>query len=343
MKKLLRSLRKNWIRVWLICAIGILSILAAYAAYTEVSSVKRVASTVSAMNVLFSSNSMDNPMRLKRMDSSATTSGDTVSWDVTVCNFDQNKPREPEERDITYTLNACLEVWANGEYIPVDSAYVSAHPELAQKLARYTIGMVADDANVEFTPESPTQLAGTTYSISGGLKGGVSSTDQFRVTIDKSDTQEENMTYVVHVTAMSNTGIELNGRLYGQQLVQDIATWNGKITDTNLGEHDFFNYLISGSGRGTVDLFWNPDKIEINQYFLDINAGIIKNSETNHGVITLPAGDADHPGWKKITLNVKSDECSRYELQLFKVPDPENSASYNVSSTFIDCKFNSVS
>ncbi len=326
-KKLLRSLRKNWIRVWLICAIGVLSILAAYAAYTEVSSVKRVASTVNSPAVLFSSNAMNDPQRFKRLDSS--------SWDVTVCNFDQNKPRVPEETDIEYDLEAYLEVLENdGTYTRITAAnYASYAASIgAEKLAKYTICKVSDDEGGEVTPTPTgigfTQAQPTVTFSSEGLKGGVSSTDKYRVTIDPSDLNADGARVFVCVTATRTTGTHttISGLLYGQKSLQDASTWTGRITDTDFttrSDYDFYNYLISGSGQGTVDVLWNPNKISINEFFLSIYGSdistnspvLITNDNTKYGSGQF---EGKYVGWKMITMNVNSAQCSRYEMQLFK-------------------------
>ena len=354
-KKLLRSLRRNWIRVWLICAIGFLSIFAVYAAYTEVSSVKRVVSMQNTPELLFSSNCMGTTLQLRRLA--------TDTYEITVCNYDQNKPDIFDEATITYTLNAYLQVLQNEERIDITdgSKYDIYNTALNGKLSKYTIKKVYDDADGNVDQSKEFDLGTVTFKGTENngeypgeqLAGGRSSTDRYQIKIDPADLTLDNAQVFIYVEAIQDSGSyqgeTLKGRLYGQKSSLQAAKWSGAITDTDFktrSDYDFYNYLISGSGAGTVDILWNPEMISINEYFLSIYGSDI----TTQTPVVIAANDAKYGssqfngkyvGWNMITLNVDSTALNRYELQLFKGQSFEAfPADYSDDNNdYIVCKF----
>lgn len=63
-------------------------------------------------------------------------------------------------------------------------------------------------------------------------------------------------------------------------------------TNANPTDYDGFNYEISiSSGEATAVLEWNPDVLEIDQFFLSTNN-------------LTPSSGITHSGWKQITMKM---------------------------------------
>ena len=338
MKKALKLLKKNWIRAWLIGVIVLSSMFAAYAAYTEVSSVKRVVSTVNMPALLFSSNCMNSPTQYRRLH--------TSSYEVMVCNYDQKTLTYATEV-LPYKIEFYME-YADGSgtnkritdsttYEGLSDAlkagyidYSTLPEDIKTKIAggAYTVRKTSGDEGADETVDAAATVfhftdpvtATKTYT-SQTLAGNHASTDKYTVTINNEDCTLPEAQLFIHAkaTKLDGSNYWIDGLLFGQETTSDAALWTGSITDTT-AEPDFFNYLITGSGKGTVEILWNPDKIDINKYFLNIYQSDLlpANVTVENAVTVIDSQAAEHPGWKKISLAVDSAERYRYELQLFK-------------------------
>ena len=366
MKKALKLLKKNWIRAWLIGVIVLSSMFATYAAYTEVSSVKRVVSTVNMPALLFSSNCMNSPTQYRRLH--------TSSYEVMVCNYDQKTLTYATE-DLTYKIEFYMEyadgsgenkrITDNATYrgLTNQAGYIDYNTlpdNIKNKIesGAYTIQKTSDD-----DPNGPVDAAETafcftdldtdtvvseiTYQNNQALAGNRASADKYTVTIHGDDPSEEEAKLFIHAkaTKLDGSNYWIDGLLFGQQTTSEAASWTGSITDT-AAEPDFFNYLITGSGKGTVEILWNPVKIDINKYFLNIyQSDLLPAYVTVEDAVTVIDSEAaEHPGWKKISLAVDSAERYRYELQLFKTAtfkDADLTAIKNANTVtnYIICNF----
>ena len=109
-----------------------------------------------------------------------------------------------------------------------------------------------------------------------------------------------------------------------QQVSDEQSTWRGSVqeelsaTDSEgnprVKDFDYYNYVVTGNGNGTVNIYWDPKKIEINKYVLEMNGWTIKDSDNT----------TDYNEWSMISFDVNSLQKSRYELQLYKVEDNSN-------------------
>lgn len=183
----------------------------------------------------------------------------------------------------------------------------------------------ADSANHYFT-------SGNNYSVnfsSQTLAPNVSSTDKFKVTVAASDLGKSDPDFYIHVWAVpsGNAYHTIHSRIFGGLASGNAASWQGSLKETNCAtvDYDFYNYIITGNGSGTVDILWNDDYFEANEFFFTELSGNsfvqsqpveIQSSDTKYG----SGSDNNLTGWKMITLNVDSlNDKSRYELQLYKV------------------------
>ena len=104
-------------------------------------------------------------------------------------------------------------------------------------------------------------------------------------------------------------------------------------------DYDFYNYIISGSGAGTVDILWDSDKFEINKFFFTSE---LSGVTFVGGLETISEGNAEYPsytGWQKVTINVNSLTKNRYELQLYKTQAGTSYTGKNAATNYIHCEF----
>lgn len=358
MNKMLNSIKKHWTRVWLVSVLLLAcGIFVAYAAYTEISSVKRVVSTISTPGELFSSNCMRKDISSRRLTSKEYT--------ITVCNFDQETPTTYNPSNITYTLYAELQIKQGDDYVPL-SEFVSSLPEgererYVTKASKYFITKTEDDENgtIEpletkgFTIESNFKV---TFDVDM-LASQKSSIDKYKVEVDEEDLNNTDTEFFIHVWAEPTVPANLSNieaRLYGAKTIADTGSWTGTFLETNCAtvDYDFYNYVITGSGVGTVDILWDAEKFEINQFFFNItlsgnefdggNSPV--NIETTDNKYGRDKYEGKYVGWKKVTLKVDSTSKNRYELQLYKTPSNSlTGVSYtgeNAATNFIACYFN---
>ena len=347
MKRLLKLMKKNWIRVWLVAVLVIGSAFAAYAAYTEVSAVKRVVSTTASPGQPFSSNCMTKEISSHRLESGALQ--------VTVCNYDQDFPGEYSTSEIKYILEAELRIKMNNGYKTFSEVRNLVSSDLynryVSKAANYWIYKSEDDQSGViqnagsgkrmFTEDNSFKvLYGTDgdESTYEALKARKSSTDVYTVRLDPADAENEDALFFVFVKAIPKGGAlyDLSARLYTNKSNEDKADWDGSILESisDTVDYDFYNYIITGSGIGSVDILWNKSKLEINKFFLQENSLSPETILASDATYGSTYGDGN---WKKVTIPVNSTVKSRYELQLYKVVKGELIAD---PRSYIVCVFN---
>ena len=360
MKKVLKTLKKHWISTWLVIAVLACGTFAAIAAYTEVSSVKRVVTTQSKPQTPFSSNCMRKGGSRKQMNTSAYT--------VTVCNYDQNFPGVFNQSQIDYTLTATLQLKIgdnNYSYAEMltefadDENFEAYKQKFAANAASYGIHKISDDVDGEIPGGTTAFSADTGYTISfsgQSLTQIVSSTDKFEVTIPDIPAGVENFTpeffVKVEAAASSPDGLgEMSTVLYRASNETVTTTWEGKLaeTDTKTVDYDFYNYILTGNGVGTIDIMWDPSKLAINEFFMNPLSG----NEFVGGATPVPVTvDGEDEEWNKLTLkvdptdtldasgNVTKKGKTRYEIQFYKT---EEEVSYtgdeNAAKNFIKMSY----
>ncbi len=382
MKKILAGLKKNWTRIWFI---SVLLLSAAsyvtYAVYKEVSSVKRVVSTTSAPGELFSSNCM-------RKDISSRALSSTNTFEITVCNYDQEKSLSYNPSQITYALFAELQVkYSDGEYYnmnnlknKIDEKYAAdaekteeeqaaaAAAEYAEYTSKvnnqYSIRKSEDDGTGVLSGGeryfTASANADDNYKISFSgetLAAGVSSTDRYIVSVSSSDLNKEDPDFYVRVWAAPNAPLTgISTRIFGAKSSEASSAWIGSLVESNCAsvDYDFYNYVITGSGAGEVDILWDSDVFEINSFFFSDLSG---NSFENATPVSIagtayantdgtPEATAYNNRWKMVTLQVDSlnkingkDIKNRYELQLYKKDPAQHLTGDNKASDFIRCEY----
>ena len=332
MEKIWRIIKKNWIRVWLIVITILCCMAVVFAAYTEVSSVKRVVSTTASPGAPFSSNCMHTTISSRRLTA--------TEFPVSVCNFDQDFPKDYCTTEIIYNMTAELKVKIDSDYYTIaelenlknnDTITDETYQAYLKKAVKYGICKLEDDKDGIVSEPWQMFSSDNSYKItysSDNLRPNRSSTDIFSIKIDEEDLRTDDTLFFVFVEAKPLSGVlsTLSARLYGTLTKEVEASWSGSILEQNCDtiDYDFYNYVITGSGIGKLDIYWDPTKVSVNKYFLEQNN------------LTAVDADSNHAGWKKITINVDSTKKNRYEFQLFKA---EKDSSFLSPSAYITCVF----
>ena len=289
--------------MWAVFLIILLSALllgfASYAAYTNLNSVKRVVSTQGLKGTPFSSNylnltaSSESSYSVKNIV--LPEGGAAVTFSIDVCNYVHNNPSKFNDNDINYT---------------------------------FTLTLVGLDA--ESTEGLKVVCGNTTYSFNNTgvcsinnqtLKGRKKSVNTYAVTVPASFVDKVKIQAVAEPDSESykHTGNYKLGRLFTfTNKSETAAGWTGRFAESTTENCDGFNYILSGQGKGTINLSWPPEHLEISKIFLDNN-----NLTANNG---------------SFTLNVDSDTINRYDIQFYKTetgsyPDMETVSGY-VTITF---------
>ncbi len=351
MKSICAFFKKNWITVWLTVTVAASAAFVTVASYTEVSSVKRVASTQSTPETLFSSNCMKYGGSRKQMS--------TGQYTVTVCNYDQNFPKVYNPAVVYYTFKAQLQLRVGDNYCSYDElddadkgnlsgeALAAAQAKFTENAAKYGIQMTADDDEriSDNTAYSFSQKASANYEViysNQSLAANVSSTDKFEVTIPGTDLNMITPEWFVYVEAkpVDSLLFTLYSRLYGATSEIVESTWKGELVENNTDtiDYDFYNYRLTGSSRGTIEVMWNPAWLEPNDFFFSSLAG----NQFSGSSTPTTFSDDKHTDWKKVTLIV-NNEKNQYELQFFKVKTQTSYTGDNDASNYIDYKFQASS
>lgn len=391
MNKILKTLRKHWTRAWLI-AILLMSggICVTYAVYTEVSSVKRVVSTQAAPVEMFSSNCMRPDISSRRL-SSAEYSVTVCNFDQdkptmynpSTISYTLHAELQVKQGD-NYTNMATYLTALNSEKTTLEaeknaldttaSDYADKNSELQAKIdaintkysdylakaALYSIYKTEDDATGTVTNPENSFTADNSFSVTlaaDSLAAQHSSVDKYKVKIDPDSINATNTDIYVHVWAVPTEPANLSTiatRLYGTAISESAATWSGSFNEQNCDtvDYDFYNYIITGSGAGTVDILWDPEKFEINQFFFNTSLSGVNfvdgSSPTTITVSDTKYGNGKdngkYVGWSKVTIRVDSMTKNRYELQLYKTKsDSLSGVTYtgeNAATKYIACFFN---
>lgn len=363
MKDVLRLFKKHWITVWLVVAVlAFLGTFISLSAYTEVSSVKRVVTTISAPKKLFSSNCMYEELYERRMPSN--------EYQVNVNNFDVNAPETPNSSMIQYTLTAELATKHNGTIKTYSQLCTelgdAATNALFSGATGYKIGKSQDNNlngntanptmteftsanNYKVTFNGPTTLGNTSVNYET-LPGGSTSTDKFKVEIPQAEFTRDDPEFYVYVKAVPVGDLSLSmihTNLYGSKMVVNTAAWSGNLAESSTLtlDYDFYNYIITGSGSGKLDILWDPAWFEIDDFFFNSSLSGVTFDEScldrENNVVAGTVSSGTYNGWKKVTIVVNStgpSAKSRYEMQLYKVQPNTPYTGANNAANHIHCE-----
>lgn len=349
LKKTAKKIGKSWITLWLIISVAVLSAVIGYATYTGVNTVKRVVSTKAGGGLLFSSNYMTTGTltSIEYGNYSDFCDPDTgvplatnPEYILTVCNYSQgDKATWYTSSDIQYTIKA--ELFLSDRYTAEEAAE-AGDPDLEGTHKRPSSTQLGDKkfglrhhGDSEYTyftaGEGLTIDLPTTYSLSKAT----TSSDEFDILIDKSELLNISPSFWIKITATPGSIIGgevelIDGYVGACKNASGEASWTGVIGDENYSttDYDAYNYIISGSGKGTFYFAWDDSKVRPNEFSLlnygsgstPIPTAVVSSwtGYTQYG----PSGPTSVTGddtWKCITLEVDSSVLARYEFQLYKM------------------------
>ncbi|MCR5368872.1 hypothetical protein [Eubacterium sp.] len=346
MNKLFRKLKKNWITIWLLVAAVSACVFVVYASYTGIYSVKRVVSTTASSGILFSSNSMQTYTGDAIPSRHITTSqgSGNYTYNLTVCDFAQSDPltRYVSEGGIPYTLTAQLCVKVNGNYYPVNDTTNVTEAIRTDAVGRgFSIRYVSDGGD-DVTADTAVNSLGSgdvvTFSsqlIRSQVTGNAipNGTNKYAIIFDGYELGENQIIdYYVKVMAQPTNGDasleDIACYLYLTKSVTTDSAWSGRLLETgNTSGYDAYNYILEGSGSGTVTIRWNSSFIDVSEIFL------AQNGLTSQ-VVTETA-DTNGYIWKHFELEVGST-TNRYEIQLYK---NNKDGEYSNVSNYISCSY----
>ena len=347
-KKILNVLKKHWPLIWLVCAaIGVGSFIA-LADYTGLTSVKRVASTVAAPGELFSSNVMRSAVSNHRITSSEYT--------VTVCNYEQDNPSVFNSLDITYTLEAEINVFYDGHYLTMAELaanYPTAYTSYLSKFSgrTYSIKQTMENGTPILDPQEIVFNSGNNYKATFDTKKltkDLFSTGNFMVKFDLAELQNTTPEFYIHVKATPTGGSvqEIEGRIYAVESSSEASAWQGVFQEefVSTTDYDFYNYIISGNGTGIVEITWNPAKFALNPFFFSSAAGNSFETYTDAegGVLSYDGKVLTKDGVSKTRLKVNSGIQNRYEIQLYKTEITSSYTGANDANNHISCSFTAI-
>lgn len=296
---------KKYIMLICVSAVSIvLIVLSISAAYTNVNKVKRVISTQGGGGTPFSSNylnlrnSSDSSYDIKRI----SFSGSEKNFDITVSNFVHNNPSIINEHDITYRMIFTL-VNASDNTTVITNNY--------------------DGFSVKIGEQAQTITNGVCTISDQTLGGKQSSTNTYDITVPKSfiNTVNIKVEAVPDEQSYNYTDQKKLARIFTFSEYSERTTkWTGYFSETTVEGYDAFNYIITGQGKGTITLIWNPTQLEINKVFLDTNN--IDESSTGNN--------------KQMVFSVDSDKKSQYNIQFYKTA---NGTYTNIESLGVSCLF----
>ena len=229
------------------CSLACMFLLIAgsLAAYTSLSNAKRTISTVGSKQ-LFSSNILleydkeKNDIQGKSM--SFSTDGDIV-FKVSVCNYAQGDAGKYASEDITYKINVSL-IDQNGD--PVTDQKV---------LSEYKWG----DTSFSELQE-----------VNGTLNGGTESKNIYSVTVPAANMKK----YKIRITAVpDNNRYKPLGRIL--YFSEDIASseWRISYLSDELKQKAYdlgcIHIKLTGSEYAKLTLTWNPERVQIDPWFLE--------------------------------------------------------------------------
>ena len=323
MEKILKALRKNWIKLWLVIAVVAFTGIFSYAAFTRTNIVKRVISTDEGVGARFSSDYMKSTgVFISKVPVSSTEVAPEVH--VHVFNYPYPKSSFYRNAETEYTLTARLGKLNGTTFSVLDPATLSQDEIALLNQGGYKIKYKNGNDQV-FTTASLVQSFGNCI-----INGGSALSDDFTLTFDISEvTSETPNGYVMELVAepVDSELPTLTGYVSVKYTTASNSGWNGVLeapaTGKTYDNYDGFNYIISGAGKGEISFKWKPYYVSINKQFLEnknikfkINGTIITGGSAVTTAVSGLSPDAD--GYISIALVVDSTKANRYLVQFFK-------------------------
>ena len=280
----------------------VLSVLlpATYAIFTSSHSAQRTIAAYDTEGERFSSNyllkgeSRDNVRTIYTTDVNLPAVAA-----VTVCNYQQGRQTLPFQEALTYTLTATLVRYdeSTHRYLAVDSAYLSANG-----LTDYTVSIATGMVTKTLGASNLTDTFG------GAFLADTAGSDAYTVMFSTGFGANKPNLYLEMVAEPSSPRLStIRGILKPDFRVAGAADyWTGSFQDDSSvtpSAYDGYNYLITGTGSGTMTVSWDSTKVVLSDVSRDRLLAISGATQTG----------------SSITFPVDSDTQSRHDLQFYNV------------------------
>ncbi|MGN0633982.1 MAG: hypothetical protein ACI4JW_08945 [Oscillospiraceae bacterium] len=295
-EKIKRVITRYYLVIWIAVVSAALIGVGTFAAYTNINKVKRVVSTQGGEGTAFSSNYLSlvlietESYGMKRIAMNSADGSALKKVDVTVCNYIQNNPTMVNDNNITYDMTFTLVSTVSGDTITDLSALnLADHGEF----------------KIECGGESGNFENGVCKFQNKTLTGKTKSVDTYTLTVPASfmDTVNIKSEAIPHEDSYGYTDrYKLCRVLVFSENTERNDGWTGSFLEKTSSDYDGFNYILTGQGKGTVTLTWDPSKLEINKLF--INKENFKLTESGNE--------------NTLTIEVDSDISGRYDIQFYK-------------------------
>lgn len=342
MKNLKQYIKRAWLIIWLVlAALSFAAVGVVYSAFTKSNTEKIVMARVGKTGKLFSSNYLQKGSSITDtvfyVDSDSTELVDFVK----IANYVQGSPGKPYSRAINYELEMRLVYLNSNEYTTfTDNSLIG------QRYIKVNINGGTDIFFGYNEGANAYQNVAAAYTTNLSLAGGSPVTDTLRIEyspdqkqlLTEPDPAKPKMYLEIKATPTPPNNYldidplsgRLNLQLTGQ--VQSVE-WSGYINETGARESvnvtspatlDDYNYVIEGTGKGTINLSWNTEYLELNHDFISELSSIEGNSYTTGS----------------LTFKVDSNTTSRYDTQFYRTG--KELTNYDVWSEvngYITCTF----
>ena len=289
------------ITVSVACIFSILATVFTYAIFTNSLHAQRTIAAYDTAGDKFSSNYLLKGSSGENVRTVYTTGTSTpASTVLTVCNYPQGRQTMSAQEDISYTLTFRLVKEEAGNYVAVDSSYLTG------SLAGCAVAVTGDGT-----------LALDSSNVSGRISdktitGGAARSHSYSISFNSSFINDPMPNLYLEAVAEPTTpGYPTLRGIFKPELRAAGAadSWTGSFSDDRShtpSEYDGYNYVITGVGSGTVTLTWDATKLDLSDVSLHELAQIANFSQTSNSV----------------TFPVDAEVTSRYELQFYKVGIP---------------------
>ena len=282
---------------------------AALAAFTSSLHAQRTIAAYDTEGARYSSNylmrgdSEDNVRTI--FTTNAAVSANSI---MTICNYQQGKQTMPNPDPFSYTLTARLVYYDDSDpdkYVPADAAYMSAN-----SLTGYSVS-INDGVNTVTLNSS--HLSDST--LGAAMMGGTAKSDPYLISFSPNFAENDPNLYLeVIATPTLGTLPTIRGIFVASLRAEGASNhWTGSFRDdtgTAPSGYDGFNYLITGTGIGTVTLSWDTDLLAMSEVSMEMLMEITGATSTSNSV----------------TFPVDSDVEGRYDLQFYRAPGADFSS-----------------
>ena len=237
----------------------------AFAAYNGTAIVKRVVSTQASSSSSFSSNYMEVYSTNIALKSLRTTNEGDFICPVTVCNYDQLDPTSPAKALINYTFTAELVKYneSTGEYDLVTTVQTKEN-DTAKTF--YVQKIMDNNQTISSDGQHSMNSTGSfsyTYS-SESLEGGSTLRDTYNICFDATEVAKDVPDLFIRVSAIPTSESQQQSGVSNLASVISISQgrivetgWHGSLQETSTTDYDGYNFIIEGSGAGTIDILWD--------------------------------------------------------------------------------------